>query len=106
MTTLVGACARVRYFVANIGKMDQLFEAVFSPAAATTGVPFTRCGKCRKYMTFLPMRPQRLLCPTCNETYALPQDGTVKVYGEVRQLESGTVNGAIIAAPHVRCQLL
>ena len=76
------ALARASYFVANVNKMDELFEAVFSPVAAT-GKPFTRCGRCRKYMTFMPMRPQRLLCTTCNETYALPQEGTVKVYGEV-----------------------
>jgi DNA topoisomerase III len=34
-------------------------------------------------MKYLPLRPHRLHCGTCNDTYDLPADGTIKVYHEV-----------------------
>jgi hypothetical protein len=77
--------AKFLYFVSKIAKMDALFEATFSPLKDSGEcVPMSRCGKCKRYMTFMPMRPQRLFCPTCNETHSLPQNGTVKLYKELR----------------------
>jgi DNA topoisomerase III len=100
---------------AHIAKMDALFEASFSPLAAT-GKSMSLCGSCNRYMCvscssdeggllcavpvpsasptsptlsmcfpscfrrFIPLRPQRLFCPTCNETFGLPQNGTIKVF--------------------------
>lgn len=52
--------------------MDSLFEATFSPLAQT-GRPLSKCGKCTRYMKYIHLKPQRLYCPTCNETYSLPQ---------------------------------
>jgi hypothetical protein len=83
------------------GPQDELFSAVFPPASgagpgsgagagagAGAGPPkevrLTRCGLCKGYLTLVSSRPQRLLCATCSQTYALPQEGTVKCYGEVR----------------------
>jgi DNA topoisomerase III len=63
--------------------MDSLFEASFSPLAAT-GKPLSKCGKCLRYMRFIPLKPQRLYCPTCEETYNLPQNGTIKLYKELK----------------------
>ena len=34
-------------FVARIEKMDELFEASFSPLASS-GKPFSKCGKCKR----------------------------------------------------------
>lgn len=59
--------------------MDSLFESAFSPLAAT-GKPLTKCGKCRRYMKYVRLRPQRLHCASCDETYSLPQNGTIKQY--------------------------
>jgi DNA topoisomerase-3 len=37
--------------------MDTLFEASFSPLAAT-GKNLSKCGRCLRYMRYIPMRPQ------------------------------------------------
>jgi DNA topoisomerase-3 len=71
------------HFRTNIGAMDSLFEASFSPLAAT-GKLLSKCGKCLRYMRYIPLKPQRLYCPTCEETYALPQNGTIKLYKELK----------------------
>jgi DNA topoisomerase III len=42
-------------FVEKIEKMDQLFEATFSPVASS-GKPFSKCGKCRRYMHYINLR--------------------------------------------------
>ena len=39
-----------------------------------------RCGRCNRFMRYISAKPQRLYCNTCDETYALPQGGTVKLY--------------------------
>jgi DNA topoisomerase-3 len=51
--------AKYQYFCQNIVKMDSLFEASFSPLAAT-GKFLSRCGKCLHYMRYIPLKPQRL----------------------------------------------
>ncbi|CCI49690.1 unnamed protein product [Albugo candida] len=75
--------AKFAYFVRKINMMDTLFEATFSPLAAT-GKPLSKCGKCSRYMKYVHLKPQRLHCPTCNETYSLPQNGSIKLYKEYR----------------------
>lgn len=35
-------------------------------------------------MRYIPLKPQRLYCPHCEETYSLPQNGTIKLYKEIR----------------------
>jgi DNA topoisomerase-3 len=70
---------KFEYFVHKINLMDSLFEATFSPLAAT-GKPLSKCGKCLRYMKYVKLKPQRLHCATCNETYNLPQNGTIKLY--------------------------
>ncbi|CAG8432833.1 7321_t:CDS:10 [Diversispora eburnea] len=67
--------AKFKYFREKIELMDELFEATFSPLAAT-GKVLSKCGKCK--------RPQRLHCPNCSETYSLPQNGSIKLYKELR----------------------
>ena len=37
-----------------------------------------------RYMRYIPLKPQRLYCPWCEETYSLPQNGTIKLYKELR----------------------
>ncbi|GFR42563.1 hypothetical protein Agub_g3474, partial [Astrephomene gubernaculifera] len=71
--------AKFLFFVAQIARMDSLFEASFSPLAAS-GKPLSKCGKCRRYLKHISARPQRLYCNTCEEVLALPQGGAIKVY--------------------------
>jgi DNA topoisomerase-3 len=75
--------AKFKYFTSRIPLMDSLFEASFSPLAAT-GKFLCKCGKCNRYMRYIPLKPQRLYCPTCEETYSLPQNGTIKLYKELK----------------------
>ncbi|KAI8089922.1 DNA topoisomerase [Halteromyces radiatus] len=70
------------YFVKHISSMDELFEATFSPLAAT-GRPLSKCGKCKRYMKYISLKPNRLHCSTCDETYSLPLNGTIKLYREL-----------------------
>ncbi|KHJ94952.1 DNA topoisomerase [Oesophagostomum dentatum] len=71
------------YYVKNIAQVDTLFEAAFT-SLADSGKPFSRCGKCRRYMKLVPTKPQRLFCSTCQETYSVPnfKDGVLRPYGE------------------------
>ncbi|CAG8732157.1 11364_t:CDS:10, partial [Acaulospora morrowiae] len=74
---------KFKYFREKIDQMDELFEATFS-TLASTGKILSRCGKCKRYMKYISMRPQRLHCPHCDETYSLPQTGTIKLYKELQ----------------------
>jgi DNA topoisomerase III len=70
---------KYKYYVAHIEAMDQLFAASFS-ALKDTGKPLGKCGKCLRYMKLIESNPKRMYCPTCEETYNLPQGGTIKLY--------------------------
>lgn len=72
---------KFRYFVTNICRMDQLFELTFTPLAET-GKPLSKCGKCKHYMKYVQAKPSRLYCTSCDETYGLPQNGSIKLYKE------------------------
>ncbi|XP_050303621.1 DNA topoisomerase 3-beta-1 [Anthonomus grandis grandis] len=74
---------KFQYFVKNIDAMDQLFEVSFSPLSAS-GKAHSRCGKCRRYMKYIQAKPARLHCPQCDETYNLPQNGTIKLFRELK----------------------
>ncbi|KAL3994763.1 DNA topoisomerase family protein [Acanthocheilonema viteae] len=71
------------YFAENIGLVDSLFEDSFTSLAAS-GKPFSRCGKCRRFMKLVASKPQRLHCPNCQDTYSLPsaKDGLLRLHGE------------------------
>lgn len=58
-------------FTSKIGNMDVLFESTFSPLSSS-GKSFSKCGRCRRYMFLINLRPVRLHCRNCNETYPLP----------------------------------
>eukprot|EP01061_Rhynchopus_euleeides_P005988 TRINITY_DN15065_c0_g1_i2.p1 TRINITY_DN15065_c0_g1~~TRINITY_DN15065_c0_g1_i2.p1 ORF type:complete len:722 (+),score=287.37 TRINITY_DN15065_c0_g1_i2:104-2167(+) len=68
--------AKFNFFKNNIGRMDQLMEASFSPLSKT-GQNMTRC-KCLRYMKYIETRPQRLYCNKCEQTLGLPQNGELK----------------------------
>ena len=70
---------KYRYYVSHIDAMDSLFEASFSPLAKT-GKYLSKCGRCSHYMRYIESQPKRLYCQTCEETYSLPQGGTIKLY--------------------------
>ncbi|CAB3411068.1 unnamed protein product [Caenorhabditis bovis] len=76
---------KFQYFVKNIPLVDTLFEASFTTLSAS-GKPFTRCGKCQRYMKLVETRPQRLFCPTCQDTYAVPnaKDGVLRIMGDAK----------------------
>jgi DNA topoisomerase-3 len=74
---------KFQYFVKNIEGMDQLFEVSFS-SLADSGRPFSRCGKCRRYMKYVMAKPIRLYCQNCDETWSLPQNGNIKLYQELK----------------------
>ena len=44
--------SKFKNFIEKIERMDQLFEASFSPVSSS-GKPFSKCGKCRRYMYVL-----------------------------------------------------
>jgi DNA topoisomerase-3 len=69
-----------QYFAAKIGKMDALFEANFLTIEESAGRVLSKCGKCAKNMKYIPNRPARLHCATCDTTYALPQQGSIKLF--------------------------
>ncbi|KAI6693900.1 hypothetical protein NL676_021610 [Syzygium grande] len=71
------------YFTKQIGNMDVLFEAQFSQLA-DSGRALSKCGKCLRYMKYISTRPPRLYCNTCEEVYHLPQNGTIKLYKELK----------------------
>lgn len=73
---------KFQYFVSNIEKMDMLMNIHFSTLATSIGRTLTRCGHCTKFMKLFTSRPMRLYCSTCDETYNLPPDGTIKKYME------------------------
>ncbi|KAI9314572.1 DNA topoisomerase [Dichotomocladium elegans] len=75
--------AKFAYFTKHIEQMDELFEATFS-ALAATGKPMSKCGKCKRYMKYIALKPNRLHCATCDETYALPLNGNIKLYRELK----------------------
>eukprot|EP01125_Pyxidicula_operculata_P020012 TRINITY_DN729_c0_g1_i5.p1 TRINITY_DN729_c0_g1~~TRINITY_DN729_c0_g1_i5.p1 ORF type:complete len:256 (+),score=72.00 TRINITY_DN729_c0_g1_i5:173-940(+) len=65
--------------------MDELFEVSFSTfeevQIETKVKPL--CGKCRRYMKYINIRPPRLYCNICEDTYRLP---TFKIHGgKIRQ---------------------
>ena len=70
--------AKFHNFVANVDRMDSLFEAHFSPSASTER-PFSKCGSCCRYLKLVTTTPQRLYCATQEAVYDLPP-GVVKLY--------------------------
>ncbi|XP_073954639.1 DNA topoisomerase 3-beta [Choristoneura fumiferana] len=74
---------KFQYFVRSIEGMDQLFEVNFSSLKAS-GKALSRCGKCRRYMRYIQAKPTRLHCSHCDDTYGLPQNGTVRIYRELK----------------------
>lgn len=75
--------AKFQHLVSNISKMESLFEASFSPHGQG-GKALSKCGKCLRYMLYIEAIPKRLYCSTCEEIYNLPQNGTIKLYKELR----------------------
>ena len=69
--SLVNFEQKFRYFMTNIERMDSLFEASFSPMAAT-GKFLSKCGKCLRYMRYIPLKPQRLYCQSCEGDLLTP----------------------------------
>ena len=49
---------KFHYFVTNIKMVDNLMEAKFSPLSST-GKPFSKCGKCRRFMKLIEAKPVR-----------------------------------------------
>ncbi|XP_062517426.1 DNA topoisomerase 3-beta-1-like [Corticium candelabrum] len=74
---------KYEYFVQHVNSMDELFEVSFSKLA-DTGRPMSRCGLCRHFMKFVQAKPSRLYCQHCDTVYALPQNGTIKLYKELK----------------------
>lgn len=70
-------------FMENIQLMDELFESSFT-SLVDSGKPFSRCGKCKRFLKLITAKPERLVCPTCNETYNVPINGTIKTFKEVQ----------------------
>ena len=77
-------CRKYLYFEKCITNMaDELFEVSFTKLA-DTGKALSRCGKCVRYMKLVSAKPIRLHCSHCDETYSLPQNGTTKLYKELK----------------------
>ncbi|KRX67416.1 DNA topoisomerase 3-beta-1 [Trichinella sp. T9] len=67
---------KFHYFVENVALMDALFEDTFQ-TLADSGKPFSRCGRCRRYMKIVLQGKKRLFCATCQLTYPLPRGSTI-----------------------------
>ena len=52
--------AKFSHFVASIALMDELFEASFTQMQSSQSRPLSRCGRCRRYMQFISIKPQRM----------------------------------------------
>ena len=48
-----------------------------------------RCGKCQRFLKYISAKPQRMYCANCDETYSLPQGGTIKLYKVHRGKKEG-----------------
>lgn len=48
------------------------------------GIHVPRCGKCRRYIKLVETKPVRLHCVTCDETFAVPQNGVIREFQENR----------------------
>lgn len=68
---------KFHYFVNNINRMDILFGSSFSKLE-DVGKPFTRCGKTRRYLSFIPGPPPRLYNKFTETVYSLPIGGQIK----------------------------
>uniref|UniRef100_A0A915M5C6 DNA topoisomerase n=1 Tax=Meloidogyne javanica TaxID=6303 RepID=A0A915M5C6_MELJA len=66
------------------GKADYIAMKNSFKTLVESGKPFSKCGKCRRYMKLVEARPQRLYCPTCQEQYPVPsaKDASVRLHGE------------------------
>ena len=71
--------SKFAYFVTSICGMDELFEVSFTPLKES-GKPLSRCGKCNRFMKYVTAKPCRLYCGHCDDTYSLPQNGSIKLY--------------------------
>jgi DNA topoisomerase-3 len=74
---------KFHFFVQNVQLMDALFEDSFS-TLTSMGKPFSRCGKCRRFMKLVSSKPQRVYCEFCKDTYNLPKSGGIKLYRELK----------------------
>ncbi|VDN02066.1 unnamed protein product [Thelazia callipaeda] len=74
------------YFVENITLIKNFIFSYSFTSLAASGKPFSRCGKCRRFMKLVAAKPQRLHCLYCQETYSLPsgKDGLLRLHGENR----------------------
>mmetsp|Transcript_6890 Transcript_6890/g.19941 ORF Transcript_6890/g.19941 Transcript_6890/m.19941 type:complete len:878 (+) Transcript_6890:797-3430(+) len=68
---------KFHFFVKNIGRMDLLFGSSFSKLE-DVGKPFTRCGKSRRYLSYIPGPPPRLYNKFTETVYPLPVGGDIK----------------------------
>ncbi|UYV70828.1 TOP3B [Cordylochernes scorpioides] len=69
------------HFVTSIFAMDDLFSQTFM-ALADSGRPFTRCGKCRRFLKLTSKTNNQLHCQICHETLALPRGGNIREFKE------------------------
>ena len=64
-------------FVENVNKMDVLFGSSFAKLQ-DVGQPFTRCGKTRRYLSYIVGPPPRLYNKWTEEVFPLPSGGLIK----------------------------
>ena len=64
-------------FVENVSKMDVLFRCSFA-RLQDVGLPFTRCGKTRRYLSYIVGPPPRLYNKWTEEVFPLPAGGIIK----------------------------
>ncbi|GMS83825.1 hypothetical protein PENTCL1PPCAC_6000, partial [Pristionchus entomophagus] len=71
------------FFVQNVTRVDSLFGVSFT-TLTEAGKPFSRCGKCRRFMKLVESRPARLYCSNCHDAYPVPsgRDGSLKTFGD------------------------
>jgi DNA topoisomerase-3 len=70
------------HFVKHVDAIDALFEAKFDPRAAGSAdaAPFSKCGRCLRYLRLTKTRTPRLTCPFEDVSYALPPGALVSKF--------------------------
>lgn len=96
------------FFRENISAMDELFQVSFS-SLADSGKPLSKCGRCRRFMKLINVKPIRLYCPTCNNTLSLPSVGSFRTHKELTcpadNFDLLYCNGGVSGKSFVLCPL-
>lgn len=74
---------KFQFLLRSIDSLQNLFELSFT-SISQSGSPFSRCGQCKRYLSHVRKKPQRLLCSRCSIVMKLPMLATVRTIGDFK----------------------